>query len=656
MIGAETRLAGPYDASGATVFPFAFSVTSENHLLVTISADGVETPLTLTTDYTVSLNPDQESAPGGSVTLVSAGADGEILVIQSDVPYAQTLDLTPSGRFSAVALEQALDSQTRQIQQIAEVSSRGVVIPATLADVSPALPTPLAGAALGWNAAEDGLENILSLGGISETALATLIRLYSAARGNSDTKYKVVAGVLRQATAGGGWALLDDASHKPVNCAGPITVDANGDLKVEYGFTASNISGFVVGVDERFAALGIQVGASVGNSFAIFKAYAAYGGAVGVSGVASQTSIGQILNIAPYTAGNNQIVNATNGWVTIMHDSIPHESGNGPAVATSIKGNQGFFDVTSTKTSFTLRYKRNCSGVVACPGSVPTMLSKSYVIPTFSPVAISSTAAGTSNQVLVTTSSDHGLYNDAPVIIAGHSVAGYNGSWDIIVQSKTSFLLQGSTYSSAGTGGTVALGYKDWPYAGPWTVSTVTNSGGLQKVTTTAAHGLVTDMAVTVAGVATATTANGNWHITVIDSTSFTLQGSTYAVDGSGGTVTLPEVVFVTDHMAVNHPYTGSDNPVILTKIYTSATESYSVELGTVGSYGFKVYFRDTASKAVITSVNDQMVFNFIRDVRLAATIGTTIGTVSRDNVHCNMNALYSSTGNFWFIGLFEVE
>ena len=41
--------------------------------------------------------------------------------------------------------------------------------------------------------------------------------------------------------------------------------------------------------------------------------------------------------------------------------------------------------------------------------------------------------------------------------------------------------------------------YTDWPYAGPWTISTVTNSGGLQKVTTTAAHGLVTDMAVTVA-------------------------------------------------------------------------------------------------------------------------------------------------------------
>ena len=472
--------------------------------------------------------------------------------------------------------------------------------------------------------------------------------------GNDGKAYKMVAGVLRQTTAGGGWSLIDDANHKPVNCTGAISVNSDGNLKVEYGFTAVNKSGFIVGVDETFAALGIQVGASVGNDDAIIHAYAPYGGAVGVGGVASQTALGQILNIAPYTAGNNEIVNATNGWVTVMHDSILHASGNGPAVVTSIKGNHGFFDVTSTKTSFTLRYKRNCSGVVTCPGSVPTMLSRSYVIPDFAPVAISSTAAGDSNLVLVTTSSDHGLYNDAPVIIAGHSVAGYNGEWNITVRSKTSFVLQGSTYSSAGTGGTVALGYTDWPYSGPWTISTVTNSGGLLKVTTTTSHGLITDMAVTVAGVATATSANANWHITVIDATSFTLQGSTYSVDGSGGTVTLPEVVFVTDHIAVNHPYTGADNPVVLQKQY-SATQSYAIELGTVTAYGFRVYFKNSTTGAVITSVSDQMGFNFIRDVRLAATIGTTIGTVSRDNVHCNMNALYSSSGNFWFIGLFEV-
>ena len=471
--------------------------------------------------------------------------------------------------------------------------------------------------------------------------------------GNGGKQYKWVAGVLRQTTSGGGWALLDDANHKPVNCTGAITVTSDGNLQVEYGWTASNKSSFVIGVDETYASLGVQVGASVSNDLFVVSAYAPYGGAVGVGGVGCQTSLGQILPISPYSDENNQIVNATLGWVTVMHDSISHANSNGPAVTTSVKGNHGFLDVTSTKASFTLRYKRTANGVVTTPGSVPTMLSKSYVIPTFTPVTIS-TSADSSGVVLVTTSSDHGLYNDAPVIIAGHSVAGYNGEWNITVKSQTSFVLQGSTYSSAGTGGTVALGYTDWPYSGPWNVSTVTNSAGLQKITTTAAHGLVTDMAVTVAGVATATTANGNWHVTVIDSTSFTLQGSTYAVNGSGGTVTLPEVVFVTDHMAVNHPYAGADNPVILTKNY-SATQSYTVELGTVTSYGFKVYFKDTASKAVITTVDTEMGFNFQRDVRLPATIGSTIGAAERDFVHCNMNALRSSSGNFWFVGLFEV-
>mgnify|MGYP003555499193 FL=1 len=71
--------------------------------------------------------------------------------------------------------------------------------------------------------------------------------------------------------------------------------------------------------------------------------------------------------------------------------------------------------------------------------------------------------------------------------------------------------------------------------------------------------------------------------------------------------------------------------------------------------YGCKVYFKDTASKAVITTVNTEMGFNFQRDVRLPATIGSTIGAVERDFVHCNMNALRSSSGNFWFVGLFEV-
>ena len=43
--------------------------------------------------------------------------------------------------------------------------------------------------------------------------------------GNSGKTYKMVAGVLRQTTAGGGWSLIDDANHKPVNCTGAISVN-----------------------------------------------------------------------------------------------------------------------------------------------------------------------------------------------------------------------------------------------------------------------------------------------------------------------------------------------------------------------------------------------------------------------------------------------
>ena len=64
--------------------------------------------------------------------------------------------------------------------------------------------------------------------------------------------------------------------------------------------------------------------------------------AVGVGGVASQTALGQILNIAPHRWKHTRSSNATNGWVTTAY-SIAHASGKWSAMlATSIKGNHGF--------------------------------------------------------------------------------------------------------------------------------------------------------------------------------------------------------------------------------------------------------------------------------------------------------------------------
>lgn len=66
------------------------------------------------------------------------------------------------------------------------------------------------------------------------------------------------------------------------------------------------------------------------------------------------------------------------------------------------------------------------------------------------------------------------------------------------------------------------------------------NGAGLIRVTTAAAHGLVTDNSVTIAGVTGTTEANGNWIIVRIDATNFDLVNSTFvnAYTGGPGTVT----------------------------------------------------------------------------------------------------------------------
>ena len=61
-------------------------------------------------------------------------------------------------------------------------------------------------------------------------------------------------------------------------------------------------------------------------------------------------------------------------------------------------------------------------------------------------------------------------------------------------------------------------------------VSTTSAAGsGAVIITTTAVHGLTTGDIVTINDVTGTTEANGTWHVTVVDTTNFTLTGSTYA-------------------------------------------------------------------------------------------------------------------------------
>lgn len=162
-IPSTARKAGPLLGTGAqTAWPFTFKVFAAADIAVTIAnSAGTETPLVLGTDYSVTLNPNQDTSPGGTVTYPISGtplAVGSKLSIVGDIDYDQPLDLPSGGNFSPLALENELDRVVMQIQQLSEESDRAVRVPVT-SDADGTLPVPEAQKILGWDINGTGLQN-----------------------------------------------------------------------------------------------------------------------------------------------------------------------------------------------------------------------------------------------------------------------------------------------------------------------------------------------------------------------------------------------------------------------------------------------------------------------------------------------------------------
>lgn len=173
-ISSELRKAGPFAGNGATTaFPFSFKVFAASDVAVT-RADtlGAETALVLNSDFTVALNPDQDAAPGGTVTLAAPLATGHRLAVTSVVPNLQPTDITNNGGFYPRVIEDALDRHVVQIQQIDEKVARALKVGITSPLGSLALPAPVAGTVVGWNNTNDGLVNYPAAG---DTLLAQML-------------------------------------------------------------------------------------------------------------------------------------------------------------------------------------------------------------------------------------------------------------------------------------------------------------------------------------------------------------------------------------------------------------------------------------------------------------------------------------------------
>ncbi len=153
-ISSNIRKAGPYTGTGlVTTYPFYFKVFQVADLYV-VQADtaGVETVLVLNTDYTVSLNADQDVSPGGNVVLTTALTADYSLVITSSIENLQPTDLTNMGGFYPSVITDALDRACIQIQQIGESIDRSIKVPLTTpTGVDIQLPAPSADKILGWD-------------------------------------------------------------------------------------------------------------------------------------------------------------------------------------------------------------------------------------------------------------------------------------------------------------------------------------------------------------------------------------------------------------------------------------------------------------------------------------------------------------------------
>lgn len=131
-IQSETRVAGPFVGNDVlTALPFTFVVFDEADLLVIerITATGVDTTLTYGVDYTVSVNADQDTSPGGTVTLLTALATGSKAYVLSGIEALQSAVFTNTGGFYPEVLNEALDKLTALVQQVAEKQGRSILAP-----------------------------------------------------------------------------------------------------------------------------------------------------------------------------------------------------------------------------------------------------------------------------------------------------------------------------------------------------------------------------------------------------------------------------------------------------------------------------------------------------------------------------------------------
>lgn len=124
MITSTTNRVSFSGDGSTTAFSYPHRFTADADLtVILVASNGTETTKTLTTHYTVS---GAGGNSGGTVTMLSAPASGETLVIFCSPALTQTTDLVENSSFPADTLETRLDKLTLMVQRQANRLDRAV--------------------------------------------------------------------------------------------------------------------------------------------------------------------------------------------------------------------------------------------------------------------------------------------------------------------------------------------------------------------------------------------------------------------------------------------------------------------------------------------------------------------------------------------------
>ncbi len=124
-------------SAGVGPYSFTFEILTQTDIAVYKNA----TLLTLTTDYTVTINTNGT----GSITLVSAATGADNITIVGDRGIQRTTDFVTGGDLFANTLNQELDALTIYSQQVDEKAERGLKAPVTdPTDIAMTLPSKTA--------------------------------------------------------------------------------------------------------------------------------------------------------------------------------------------------------------------------------------------------------------------------------------------------------------------------------------------------------------------------------------------------------------------------------------------------------------------------------------------------------------------------------